>query len=124
LDTYARAEALVAAGEPAALLDVKFPFPHVISALGYLDKYGPDESSNFLKYLADVPCPALITFGQLELDREVAFEGLPEAIAERAPAERMPRVVRIPAADHSYTGALELLGTEIAAWLQDRPGAP
>jgi pimeloyl-ACP methyl ester carboxylesterase len=123
LDTYARAEALVASGEPATLLDVKFPFPHVVSAAGYVDKYGPEESCDFLSYLPDVRCPALFTFGQLELDREVAFQGLPEAIAQSAPAAFERRIVTIPGADHSYTGAYEALGTEIAAWLQDRPGA-
>jgi DNA-binding beta-propeller fold protein YncE len=59
LETYVHAEQLVSYGQPAALMDVKVPMPFVITAAGYLEKYGPDERYNFLRFLASVKCPTL-----------------------------------------------------------------
>ena len=69
---------------PAALLDVKLPLPYVITAAGYVEKYGPDERYNLLRFVAGIPCPALVTLGALEVEANPAFRGLPEALREIA----------------------------------------
>jgi dienelactone hydrolase len=119
LATYHRAEELVNAGQPAALLDVKLPLPFVITAAGYVEKYGPDERYNFLRFVAGVPCPTLLTFGGAEVETNMAFRGLPEALAEmRARAPRL-HTTTIARADHFYTGAREPLLVAVAAWLRE-----
>src|SRR5205823_5319742 len=56
LETFQRAEALVQQGQPNSLMEVTLPLPYVISAAGYVEKYGPDERCNFLRFVAQVPC--------------------------------------------------------------------
>src|SRR5262245_27314060 len=114
LDTYQRAKALVEAGEPDALLDVRLPLPFVVTAAGYVEKYGPDERYNYLRFLDRVRCRALLTLGEIESANHVAFRGAAEAVAEAAPAVR---VVTITGADHFYTGVRERLLECVSGWL-------
>jgi pimeloyl-ACP methyl ester carboxylesterase len=118
LDTYQRAEQLVNDGTPAALMDVKLPLPFVVTAAGYLEKYGPDERYNFLKFLAGVPCPALVTLGEVEVADNMAFHGLPGAVAEIAARRQGLRVETIPGADHFYTGTRPALIARMEEWLR------
>src|SRR5262249_44065819 len=116
--TSHRAEELLNAGQPAALLDVKLPLPFVITAAGYVEKYGPDERYNFLRFVAGVPCPTLLTFGGLEVETNMAFRGLPEALAEmRARAPRLPTRT-FAGADPFSPGAREPLLDAVEAWLR------
>lgn len=118
LETYRRAEQLVAADEPAALLDVQLPLPFVITAAGYVEKYGPDERSNYLTFVAGVACPVLVTFGTVEAARNMAFRGAAEALAElRRPPDRLATVT-IEGADHFYTGVRPALFERVETWLR------
>lgn len=115
-EIYDRAERLVEDSQPAALMDVKLPLPFVITAAGFIEKYGPDERYNFLNFIRSLPCPALVTFGGIEVANNMAFAGSPEALA--ASAARQPlRVATIEGADHGYTGVRAALWAEIDAWL-------
>ncbi len=118
LEAYALAEGHVQAGQPAALLDVKFPLPYLVSAAGYLEKYGPDERYNYLRFAGRVPCPVLFAFGAAEIEGNVAFQGAPEAV--RALAARHPRleVEVVPGADHFYTGLRAEAVARVVAWLR------
>lgn len=113
LQEFAEAKTHVDAGRPNALMEVKFPLPFVVTAAGYLDKYGPDERYNILKFLDRVPCPALFTYGSVELEN-VAFRGMPELI--EAAAEKGAKVSEavVAGADHLYSG----VGTELVARLE------
>jgi alpha/beta superfamily hydrolase len=116
LDTYREAEAHVRAGRPDALRDVKLPLPFVITAAGYVEKYGPDELYNYLRFVTDVPCPTLLTLGGAEVQSNMAFRGAEEALNEVAAGR--PLVVKtIPGADHFYSGARRELADCIAEWL-------
>jgi pimeloyl-ACP methyl ester carboxylesterase len=118
LQTYTRAEHLVEAGEPGALLEVKLPLPFVISAAGYFEKYGPDERYNYLQFLPGVRCPTLITLGSLEVENNMAFRGAPEALAALGNRLERSTIETIPGADHFYTGVRpELLG-RVEDWLR------
>lgn len=114
LNTYQQAQALVAAGEPDALLDVTLPLPFVATAAGYVEKYGPDERYNYLTFLGRVPCPVLVTLGDKEVEGNVAFRGASAAIAEVA---SRARVASVAGADHFYTGVREALLARVEAWL-------
>jgi pimeloyl-ACP methyl ester carboxylesterase len=115
LDTYHRAKALAEAGEPEALLDVRLPLPFVVTAAGYVEKYGPDERYNYLTFLGRLRCRTLLTLGELEVAGHVAFRGAAEAIAQAAPAVQ---VVTVAGADHFYSGARERLLECVAGWLK------
>jgi pimeloyl-ACP methyl ester carboxylesterase len=118
LDMFQRAEQSVSEGNPAALLEVKLPLPFVITAAGYVEKYGPDERYNFLKFLPGVSCPVLVTLGELEVANNMAFQGLPEAIAEIAARYPGLAVRTIAGADHFYTGVRADLVRCVEEWLR------
>jgi pimeloyl-ACP methyl ester carboxylesterase len=117
-ESMSTAEKMVADGRGDELFTGKFPFPLLITASGYIDKYGPAERYNILKYAADVHCPALFTYGSKELRLGgIAFEGLPEALLELPGAERRSVAV-IDGADHVYSGVSDVLGEQVASWLR------
>ncbi|MBI1830920.1 MAG: alpha/beta fold hydrolase [Planctomycetes bacterium] len=117
LETYHRADALMQAGQPAALLDVKLPLPFVITAAGYVEKYGPDERYNYLRFASSVRCPVLVTLGELEVADNMAFRETPPALAELAKKRPSLSVVTIPGANHFYAEAREPLLAAIDEWL-------
>ncbi len=117
LDTFRRAEMLVAAGEPNTLLEVTFPMPYLISAAGYLEKYGRSDDFDILKLLPRVHVPTLVSYGGLEVAKEVAFQGLPDAIAQLAHAASTITVQTIAGADHIYSGVIDQLENVVEPWL-------
>jgi hypothetical protein len=113
-----RAEALVAAGRPHELLDVTLPLPLLISAAGYLDKYGTSERYNFLKFAANNSCPTWFAFGSQELaSGNGAFAGLDAEVRNLAAAARSSIDVEvISGADHFYSGCAPRLAKALVAW--------
>ncbi len=118
LETFQRAEHSVQQGQPSALLDVKLPLPFAITAAGYVEKYGPDERYNVLRFAAGVPCPTLVTLGSVEVENNMAFRGLPEAMAALAVKQPLLQTLTIPGADHFYTGVRGELLAQVETWLR------
>jgi pimeloyl-ACP methyl ester carboxylesterase len=116
--TYAEATRLVAEGKPDALVDVRLPLPFVTTAGGYAEKYGPDERYNYLRFIASVPCPVLVTLGRAEVEGNMAFRDAPQALAPMAPRHGRMRTVVVAGADHFYTGTRGELAAVVAAWLR------
>jgi pimeloyl-ACP methyl ester carboxylesterase len=116
-ESFRTADELTKSGRGDELFTSKFPFPLLITANAYIDKYGPAERYNILKFTAELPCPALFTYGSKELDQGgIAFAGLPEALAALPGADRR-QVAVIDGADHVYTGCGEILADQIVRWL-------
>ena len=118
LATYQRAEQLVAANEPAALLDIKLPLPFVITAAGYVEKYGPDERYNYLRFVGSVACPVLVTLGSVEMENNMAFRGARDALDELATKYRGLTAATVAGADHFYTGVRREAVAVVEAWLR------
>jgi len=118
LDTYRHAEALVRQGQPQALLEVKLPLPFVITASGYLEKYGPDERYNYLNFLAAVPCPTNLLFGGVEVESNMAFQQAPDEVRRLVAKKPHIEIDLVPGADHFYTGLRTEAWNKIDAWLQ------
>ena len=78
----AEAEGHLREGRGETLMSVRFPLPYLVTAAGYVDKYGPAERYNLLKFASRVACPALYTFGSLEVQQNAAFQGLPEQLED------------------------------------------
>jgi alpha-beta hydrolase superfamily lysophospholipase len=114
-----QAEALVAAGREESLIEIGFPLPYAVTARGYLDKYGSAERYNVLKHLPAISCPTLVTYGSIEVQTNVAFRAMPEAIeALPAPPGGAPRsLALIVGADHFYSGTRSELAARIENWL-------
>ena len=112
------AKEMVKAGQGEELFTSKYPFPLLITAAGYIDKYGPDERYNVLKFAVELRCPALFTYGSKELTGGgVPFAGMPDALMSLPNANRRQLEV-IEGADHVYMGVAEELAAAIASWLR------
>jgi pimeloyl-ACP methyl ester carboxylesterase len=118
LETYTQAERHIANGRPMALLDVKLPLPFVITAAGFVEKYGPDERYNYLRILPSVSCPTLITLGATEVENNMAFRGAPEELTELGRRRGPLTVETIAGADHFYTGVRADLLVGVERWLR------
>jgi pimeloyl-ACP methyl ester carboxylesterase len=118
LKTYHQAAKHVEEGQPLALLDVKFPLPFVITAAGYAEKYGPDERTNYLRFLRGVPCPVLVTLGAVEVENNVAFQGSPLELEQLRGKQPRLSVATVPGADHFYTGTRAELVACLERWLR------
>jgi pimeloyl-ACP methyl ester carboxylesterase len=120
VETFQRASALVQVGEPDELLVVRQPLPLVTTAAGYVEKYGPDERYNYLKFIGKVRCRVLLTLGEIEAKNHAPFRGAGEAVKEAAPAVD---VVTVAGADHFYGGdARGRLLECVADWLNKNQG--
>jgi pimeloyl-ACP methyl ester carboxylesterase len=103
----------VAEGEGDALVKVDFPFPLLIAASTFVDKYGPANRYDFLKWLYRIRTPFSFVYGEREL-RETSFEGLPQSIAQIAP-ECLQGLDIIPNADHFYLATHDLMSQAVVA---------
>ena len=94
-------------GEPERLVDVSVPFPLLITAESYLDKYGEQEKYNLEPMIAGLSLPTDFIFGGHELKHSgVVFAGLDSslrAIAVDAGLEEQITVRVIEEADHMYS---------------------
>jgi pimeloyl-ACP methyl ester carboxylesterase len=118
LESYALADRHVSSGQPATLLDVKLPLPFAITAAGFVEKYGPDERYNYLRFLAGVPCPTLLTLGSIEVENNMAFRGAAEALAALGNRQGRLATEVVPGADHFYTGVRPDLIARLEAWVR------
>lgn len=117
------AQQLVAAGEPETLFTANYPLPLLISAASFLDKYGPGERYDILRYLPQLQVPTLFVYGSREVESgRSAFQGLPGLLEQHKPSLLDMEVAVIPNADHFYTGTQGLLADQISHWLAARWG--
>lgn len=114
------ARELAKEGDGDELFTAKFPFPLLISANSYIDKYGPAERYNILEFTQLVRCPLLFTYGTKELSQGgIAFAGLPEAL-NKLPTHAPRDVAEISDADHFYTGVQAQLAERVGEWLREK----
>ena len=118
LEEVARAEALVATGQEEALMDVRFPLPYSVTASGYLDKYGPAERYNVLKFVQRVTCPMFFAYGTVELQYGIAFQGMPDALEQVAAAGANLRVGVVAGGDHNYAGVCPELSSRLRSFVR------
>lgn len=119
LASYEEARQLVEQGQGEELMKITFPIPYVITAKGFVDKYGPEKRYDLLEWVRRVKCPVLAVYGAAEIHQNVAFEGVPdrlEAIA-REDSSRL-QVEVIADADHFYAAARPELASRVSRWLK------
>jgi len=105
------------------LIEIRFPVPLLITARGFLDKYGPGERYNILQFISRLRTPLLVTYGSQELEQpSIAFAGLSDAIthATANDPDWPGRVDVIEGADHHYSHCREELASLLTEWLGER----
>jgi dienelactone hydrolase len=116
--TYTQAQRHVRAGRPETLMDVRLPLPFVTTAGGYVEKYGPDERYNYLRFAAAVPCPTLVTFGGAEVENNMAFRGAPDELRPLMVRHGRMGTTIVAGADHFYSIARGELVSRVIDWLR------
>ena len=116
--SFRRATELAEAGQSDELFRATFPFPLVMSAATYLDKYGPESRYDLTKFAADVAVSTCFTFGEIELHSGgIAFAGIDERVRELD--WKSPPVVRtIAGANHFYAGTAAELCSAVFEFLR------
>jgi dipeptidyl aminopeptidase/acylaminoacyl peptidase len=111
----ARAQQLLADGQPEVLLETRVPMERRFAARTYLDKYGPNTRYDYFQHLPNVRKPLLLTVGSLEADN-VSFAPL----VEQGPSfeTRWPEISfsNIDGANHAYASRTRELWTDVASW--------
>ncbi len=104
-------------GEPERLVDVSVPFPLLITAESYLDKYGEQEKYNLEPMIDGLSLPTDFIFGGHELKHSgIVFAGLDgslRAIAVEAGLEQQITVRVIEEADHMYSQQVPQLAAAV-----------
>jgi pimeloyl-ACP methyl ester carboxylesterase len=114
------ARELAKEGAGDELFTAKFPFPLLITADSYIDKYGPAERYNILEFTHQLRCATLFTYGSKELAQGgIAFAGMPEALG-KLPSPAVRDIIAIDGADHFYAGVQDQLASKVAEWLKQK----
>jgi pimeloyl-ACP methyl ester carboxylesterase len=111
----------VEAGRARQLMQTRFPVPLIISAGTFVDKYGPEERYNILKFTSRLECPHVFIYGGRELEQGgIAFAGVPDELRGLPERRFQAPVLTVPDANHMYTGLHESLAREVLTWLGER----
>jgi pimeloyl-ACP methyl ester carboxylesterase len=117
-ESFSTARQMVEEGRGEDLFTSKFPFPLLITAGGFIDKYGPAERYNILRFVHELSCPVLFAYGSKELDQGgIPFAGMPDALRSGPGADRREIVV-VDGADHLYSGVSDQLAGAICGWMR------
>lgn len=119
---YEKAKALLEAGQPDILIPASFPNPAFYSARSYIDKHGPSERYNLLRYTHMVRCPLLLMAGTLETHprlRDAAKDAF-ETIKYKADA----RLVIHEGADHGWSNMRDVQAQYVLDFLDSLMPAP
>jgi pimeloyl-ACP methyl ester carboxylesterase len=113
--SFSAAEKLIANGLADELVDVTFPFPLLITAASYVDKYGVQDRYNIVNLVEHLKVPTHFIYGGSELtDGNAAFAGLADILVDTVRACELDDLVSVEViaeADHLYMRHLDTLLT-------------
>lgn len=116
---YERAVRWVAEGRADELMSVTQPLPFLATAGGFVEKYGPEDRYDLLRFLPNISVPSLLFVGSNSMQTSPAFFGLPDAV-RNACGPGAPITVRvIEGAGINYGGCIAAVFAEVSAWLQN-----
>lgn len=119
LSTFQRARELVEQGQPETLLPVCLPMPFVATAAGYVEKYGPQDHYDYVKFLPRVSRPVLVIVGSETVATSAAFAELPQTLAELSPSLPHVRCEVVEGANINYSGCRHVPFERAIAWLRN-----
>ena len=120
LSLLEKAKSLCEDGNQRELMNVDFPFPILISAATYVDKYGESDRYNWLNFVDRVEVPTLLAFGQKELVDNAAFQGIVEQFKKLNLSDELFNVEVVENANHYYSGCQQVAADAMADWMVER----
>lgn len=117
VQTLQQAQLRVDGGKSDELMKVDFPFPTMMAAGAYLDKYGNSNQYDWLQFANQINVPTQLLFGELELAENAAFEGLAEEFAGLQESNPLLNIDIIGGADHFYSARFSQAADCIREWL-------
>lgn len=114
------AHALVEQGHGDQLMRVRQPLPLLLTAAGFLAKYGPHDNYDFLKHLPNVNCPSLILVGSESVRTSPAFAGHPDDLRQflaEHPAQHLTFEL-LEGADTGYSTCQDQPFQHVERWLR------
>ncbi len=118
LDRAGESQRQIDAGHPEALIETLYPFPLLVTAEVFMDKYGPGARYNILDHVPSVNVPLLVMIGTEESQTLTSFKGLPPEIDKLAGELDHLTFESIPGADHSYTHQRDYVWDVVRKWLE------
>jgi pimeloyl-ACP methyl ester carboxylesterase len=115
--TMKHCKQLIEEGQGDRPIHVPVPFPTWMSPAGYVKKYGPDETYNWLRFVDRVKVPTLLLFGSRELNENPAFMGLSEELEALKDGWNPLTIGTIENADHFYTSKFGEADDFVSRWL-------
>ena len=115
--TMDRCRSLVAENRGEDPIQVQFPVPTWMSPRCYLDKYGPEEKFNWLRFIDQISIPTLLLFGEKELALDPAFAGVAAELEPLKKGWNPYTLETIAAADHFYTAQYAAVDEAVTRWL-------
>lgn len=114
-----KAQTLVAQGQGQQLMSVRQPLPLLLTAEGFLAKYGPHDEYDFLKHLPNLNCPGLILVGSESVRTSPAFASHPDDLRQfqRAHPNQPLTFELIEGADTGYSTCPDKPFPHFEAWL-------
>lgn len=119
-DCFSRAERLVEQGRGQELLSVEFPFPTVMAASAYRDKYGPEDRYDWTRGIHAIQVPTLLMYGARELEENAAFSGLLQTVEGICRVQPNISLHVVESANHFYAGVHHRVVEAMQAWIGDR----
>ena len=125
-DEERRARGHIDEGRPATLMEVAYPNGLLITAEGFVDKYGPEDNYNILKLLPRTTHPLLVTVGALEgvvindVNSLMAFRGLAHQLEKLSGEVENMTFLTIPGGDHQFNGVRQDGWEIIQGWLSQQ----
>ncbi len=117
-ETLNTARQLCQAGREQELMRIQFPFPTLMAARAYLEKYGPDNRFDWLGMTPKIQRPTLVLFGELELNENPAFEGLREELQSALANHPAIEWEEVPRADHFYSATVLAAAERLKSWIE------
>lgn len=108
------AQRLMNQHQPEMLFNSSFPFSIVLSAKTFMDKYGPAERYNLLRFAPQITCPTAFIYGEDELRHaSSSFLGIVEDLQSLQWPYGPPVFQIVEGANHFFTGRLAALAADV-----------
>lgn len=124
LNAYRQASNLLAAGKGETVIESHYPLPLFLTARGFMEKYGPDDRYDYVRWLPSFPLPLFLTIGSQTCEENMGFMGVPEYLSSKI--DSMPNVTfqLVEGADISFSNDRAAPFRMAWEWLATHAGGP
>ena len=118
-----RARQHIQDGQPNTLMEVEYPNSLLITAEGFIDKYGPADKYNILTLLPQMKQPILLTVGEKEgvvindVNSLMGFRGFARQLEKLSGDLNNVTFTGIPGGDHQFNGVRQEGWQIIQGWM-------